>query len=53
MAQEVGLTAKMRKYLSNKNLLSLYYAFFYSHVLYGILGWGSTTKYAIMPIEIL
>ena len=27
--------------------------FFYSHVLYGILGWGSATKYAIMPIQIL
>ena len=26
--------------------------FFYSHVLYGILGWGSATKSAIMPIQI-
>ena len=41
---------KMRKYLSNKNLLLLYYAFFYYHVLYGIL---SATKSAIMPIQIL
>ena len=45
--------AKMRKYLSNKNLFSLYYAFFYSHVLYDILGWGSATKSATMPIQIL
>ena len=44
--------AKMRKYFSNKNLLSLYYAFFYSHVLNGILGWSSATKTAIMPSQI-
>ena len=30
LAEGVGLMAKKRKYLSNKNLLSLYYAFFYS-----------------------
>ena len=53
MAQGVGLIAKMRKYFSNKNLILLYYAFFYSHVLYRILGWGSATKSAIMPIQIL
>ena len=53
LAQGVSLMAKMRKYLSNKNLLSLYYAFFYSHALYGILGWDSATKFAIVPIQIL
>ena len=53
LAQGVGLMAKMRKHLSNKNFLSLYYAFFYSNVFYGILGWGSATKSAIMPIQVL
>ena len=37
LAQGIGLMAKMRKYLSNKNLLSLYYDFFYSYVLHCIL----------------
>ena len=53
LAQGVRLMAKKRKYLVIKIFLSLYYAFFYSHVLYGILGWGSATKSAAMPIQIL
>ena len=53
LTQGVGLMAKIKIYLSNKNLLSLYYVFFYSHVLCSILGWGSATKSAIMQIQIL
>ena len=30
-----------------------YYALFYSHILCGILGWGSTTKTRLTPIQIL
>ena len=40
----VGIIAKLRHYLNPKSLLSVYYAFFYSHILYGILGWGSATS---------
>ena len=41
----------MRKYLDNTNLVALYYSFFFSHILYGILGWGSATKSAIRPLQ--
>ena len=44
LSQSVGILAKMRKYRDNTNLITLYYSFFFSHILYGILGWGSVTK---------
>ena len=40
LSQAVGIIAKMRHYLNQKNLINLYYVFFYSQILYGILGWG-------------
>ena len=43
----------MRHYLNIKNLLALYYVFFHSHILHGILGWGSATITALKPIQIL
>ena len=49
----VSIIAKLRHYLNPKNLLSVYCAFFYSHILYGILGWGSATKTSLKPIQIL
>ena len=30
-----------------------YYIFFYSHIFYGILGWGSATDAALKPIQVL
>ena len=53
LSQSVGIIAKMREYLDNTNLLPLYYSFFFSHILYGILGWGSATKSAIRPLQTL
>ena len=44
LSQSLGIIAKMWHYLNQKNMISLYYAFFYSHILYGILGWGSATQ---------
>ena len=52
LSHAVGIIAKMRRYLNNKNLIALYYVFFHSHILYGI-GWGSATKTAPKPIQIL
>jgi len=44
----------MRNYLNQSNLIALYYAFVYSHLLYGILGWGrKATKTTLAPIQIL
>ena len=31
----------------------MYYVFFYSHILCGILGWGSATDTALKPIQVL
>ena len=47
------MLVKMRKYLDNTNLITLYYSFFFSHISYGILGWGSATKSSIKPPQIL
>ena len=53
LSQSVKIIAKMRKYLDNTNLVALYYSFFFSHILYGILGWGSATKSAIISHQTL
>ena len=50
LSQAVGILAKLRHYLNRKNLVVIYYVFFYSHILYGILGWGSATNTALKPI---
>ena len=53
LSQSLGIIAKMRHYLNQKNMISLYYAFFYSHILYGILGWGSATQTRKKSLQIL
>ena len=53
LSQGVGIIAKMKNYLNKQNLIALYYTFFYSHILYGILGWGSISETEIKPIQIL
>ena len=53
LSQAVGILAKLRHYLNRKNLVVMYYVFFYSHILYGILGWGSATDTALQPIQVL
>ena len=44
LSQAVDIIAKMRHYLNHENLIALYYVFFYSHLLYGILGWGCASQ---------
>ena len=53
LSQAVGIIAKMRHYLNLENLIALYYVFFYSHLLYGILGWGWASQTRKKPIQIL
>ena len=36
-----------------KELIKIYYAFFYPHISYGILGWGSVNKTILKTIQIL
>ena len=50
LSSAVGIIAKLRHYFNYKNLSSISYAFFYSHILYGILGWGSATKTTLTPV---
>ena len=40
LSQAVGIIAKMLNHLNQKNLINLYYVFFFSQILYDILGWG-------------
>ena len=42
MAKSVGMLWKLRKFLTKKTLISLYHAFVQSHLLYGIVTWGSS-----------
>ena len=44
LSQAIGIIAKMRHYLNQKNLLNLYYVFLYSQTLYGILGWSCASQ---------
>ena len=53
LSQAVGILAKLRHYFNPKNLVVMYYVFFYSHILYRILGWGSATDTALKPIQVL
>ena len=53
LSQAVGIIAKMRHYLNQKNLFNLYYVFIYSQILHGILGWGCASQTRKRSIEIL
>ena len=54
LSTPAGIIAKMRLYyLKEKNLVALYYVFFHTYLMYGILGWGSATKTTLHPLQIL
>ena len=53
LSTAAGIIAKMRHYLKEKNVVALYYVFFHTYLLYGILGWGSATKTTLHPLPIL
>ena len=42
LSKNVGILWKLRKFLPRKTLICLYYAFIQSHLLYGLVVWGST-----------
>ena len=44
MAKSVGMLWKLRNFLPNKTLISLYHAFVQSHLLYGIVTWGPSVS---------
>lgn len=51
--RSVGILSKIRYYVSQEILLSLYYALIYSFLIYGLIAWGSTYESTIKPIFIL
>ena len=48
-----GIICKIRNFLPNKTLISIYYALFYSHIIYGSLVWQFTTKLNISKLSLL
>ena len=44
LSKSVGIICKVKPFLSTKTLLLLYHSLFQSHLLYGLILWGSTFK---------
>lgn len=50
VSKTVGTLSKIRYYVPNSALLSLYYALIYPYLTYGICAWDSTTANCLKPI---
>ena len=53
LSRALGILGKLSRYLNQKELIKIYYAFFYPHISYGILGWGSVNKTTSKTIQLL
>ena len=53
LSRAVGILAKLRHYLSNDTLKSIYFALFDSHMRYGSQIWGQNSQEVINRIECL
>lgn len=53
LSKSVGLLRVSSECIPRNVLLSIFFAFFYSQVSYGILIWGSTYKSYLQPINVL
>lgn len=51
--RNIGIINRIKNQLTDKFLLSLYYAFIYSHLFYGNLIWGNTYKTYLQKIYVL
>ena len=51
--RSLGIFGKLGYYLNQIELIKIYYAFFYPHISYGILGWGSVNQTTLKTIQIL
>ena len=47
------ILSKIRYYVPIKTCLQIYYAIFYSHLIYGCCVWGLTSEENLSKIEIL
>ena len=53
LSQNVGIITKLKHYLPNSALLMLCYSIVYSHILYGIILWGSTYASHLKKLQLL
>ena len=53
LSRSLGILRKVKPFLSTSCMLQLYYSFFHSHLQYGILLWGSTSKTYLSKIKVL
>ena len=53
LSRALGILGKLSRYLIQKELIEIYYAFFYPHISYGIRGWGSVNKTTLKTIQTL
>ena len=52
LSKGIGLLSKIRHYVPNTVLRSLYYAFINSHIEYNLLNWGTSTVTNLNSINI-
>ena len=52
ISRGIGLLAKLRHFVPQNILRTLYYAFIQPHVDYGLLNWGCANKTALNPIRL-
>ena len=50
IARGIGILYKDKKYLNQKSLLNMYYAFIYPYFTYCITVWGNTFSYILDPL---
>ena len=53
LSRSLGILRKVKPFLSTSCMLQLYYSFFHSHLQYGIILWGSTSKTYLSKIKVL
>ena len=53
VSQICGLFCYLRHYVRQNTLLMLYNSFVLSHLLYGVLTWGSTSNAVLHPLQVL
>ena len=51
LSRASGIIAKLRHYVDNKILLGTYYSLVQSHLLYGMLTWGSENTTTLKPLQ--
>ena len=51
ISKSIGVLYKLRKYVPQDVLKTIYYSIIYPHITYGILSWGSACPTTIKPLQ--